>query len=245
MKALILAAGYGTRLGEVTKHSSKILLDIAGKPMINYIIEKIEELSEIDTIYIITNNKFYNDFVDWKENIHCLKPIEIINNLTNHNAEKRGTIGDLHYAIKEKNINDDLLVIGGDNLFSFTLEEMYIYFSKNQTTVLGVIDLKQEEKLANIYGVVETDENNKIIVFEEKPTKPKTTLAAMILYFLHKKHLDTVSSFLQKNIGERNGDLIKFLAEHNTILAFPFTDDWIDIGDKHELDKAREIYTHN
>lgn len=248
MKSIILAAGYGGILlnehkGSI-KNVAKALLSIADQPIINYIIEKIEELQDIDTIYIITNNQYYNDFVDWKETVSYTKNIEIINNLTNAPEEARGSVGEIQFAINEKKITDDILVIGSDNLFDFSLVEMQDYFNEKKATVLGVIDLQIKEKIANKYGVVETDKENKIIGFQEKPESPATTLTAMCLYFLTSKDLSSVGLFLQHHPAARNGDFIKYLSEQTMVYAFPFTDGWINISDAKELERASELYMH-
>ncbi|MBI3032102.1 hypothetical protein HYY69_01395 [Candidatus Woesearchaeota archaeon] len=247
MKALILSSNalkQSSNLDKQTKQTPIALTPIVDQPLINYLIEKIEELSAVDTIYIITNNKFYHDFVDWKETILSSKHIEIVNDMTNTPEEMCGAIGDVQFAITEKKITDDLLIIGGDNLFDFSLVEMQDYFNDKKATVLGVIDLQVKEKIANKYGVVETDKENKIIGFEEKPKSPATTLTAMCLYFLNSKDISSVALFLQHHPAGSNGDFIKYLAEQTPVYVFPFTDGWLGINDSNELEKARELYTH-
>ncbi len=251
MIALILAGKSIKSVGNNNNNDNKQailpLISIADQPLINYIIEKIEELPSIDTIYIITNNRYYNDFVDWKEGILSSKNIEIINNLTNTPEETRGAVADIQYIIDDKKITNDLLVIASDNLFDISLVEMLAYFNEKKASVLGVIDLQLKEKLAKKYGIVEINKENQIINFEEKPEQPKTSLAAMCIYFLAAKDLFRIKNFLQEkqeNIVKTNGDFIKYLASQTSVYVFPFTDGWMKISDEQDLEKARELYTH-
>ena len=123
MKSIILAAGYATRLYPLTENQPKPLLPVAGKPMLNYIMEKIEEVSDIDEVFVVTNNKFFLTFVQWKANNEdkFTKKITIVNDKTKTNEDRLGAIGDIHYVIDNMNIDEELLVIAGDNLFEFSL----------------------------------------------------------------------------------------------------------------------------
>lgn len=247
MKALILAGKHINSMNTNDKQGPLPLISIADQPLIDYIIEKIEELDIIDTIYIVTNNQNYHDFVDWKEGILCSKHIEIINNLTNTAEELRGALSVVQFTIDDKKITNDLLVIGSDNLFDISLVEMQAYFQEKKATILGVIDLQQKEKLAKKYGIVEINKENQIINFEEKPEQPKTSLAAMCIYFLAAKDLFRIKNFLQEkqeNLVKTNGDFIKYLAAKTSVYAFPFTDGWMKISDEQALENARDLHTH-
>src|SRR3989344_7417592 len=118
MQVILLAAGYSKRLYPLTENFPKPLLNIGGKPIIEHIINKIPNTSKI---HIITNNKFYNHFLSWKNKFKTDFEIEILNDGTMSNADRLGAIGDINFVIKNKNINDDLLILGGDQLFTFSL----------------------------------------------------------------------------------------------------------------------------
>ena len=117
MKAIILAAGYATRLGELTKNQPKALLKIKNKGIIDYICEQIDQIDEINDIYVISNEKFYNNFIEWSKNVNYKNNITILNDGSTTDENKLGAIGDIVFAIDEMKIDDDILVIAGDNLF--------------------------------------------------------------------------------------------------------------------------------
>ena len=128
MKALIPAAGYATRLHPLTKDTPKHLLEVRGKPILEHVIAKIEEIKEVDEIVVVTNEKFYKNFVEWKKGFSSRVPISIFNDGTTSNEDRLGQIGDIHFGIEKAKIDDDLLVIAGDNLFNFSLKEVHTNF---------------------------------------------------------------------------------------------------------------------
>src|SRR3989338_1932693 len=119
MDAIILAAGYAIRLQPLTEDTPKALLEVAGKPMMEHIVGKIEGL-KIGKIYIVANDKFYQNFLDWLHNLNARVPVEVINDGTKSNEDRLGAVGDLNFIIKNKNIMEDIIVIAGDNLFELS-----------------------------------------------------------------------------------------------------------------------------
>ena len=132
MDAIILAAGYATRLYPLTENTPKPLLNVAGKPIIEHIIKKLAAINEIDKIYIVTNNKFEQHFKNWLDDFDAQKPIEIINDGTKSNEDRLGALGDVHYAINSKNLENDFIVVAGDNLFEMSLEDLDNFFKKRK-----------------------------------------------------------------------------------------------------------------
>ena len=233
MKSIILAAGFGTRLEEITKNKSKCLLKINKKPIIERVVGKIKN----HDIYIITNNKFYDDFKKTLSN-----KIKLINDNTNTNDERLGAIGDLKFFIDKEKINKaDLLVIGRDNLFEFNIED-FLNYSKDKTCV-ALYDIKNIEK-AKRFGVVQLNDKNKIINFEEKPKIPKSTLVSTACY---KFKAEDITYYLNKYIKENNnkdnlGNFIKYLSMKKPVYGYIFKDKWFDIGTKESLKEAEEYY---
>ena len=158
MKAVILAAGYGTRLKELAINKSKPLIEIAGKPIIEHIIKKIEELDNIDEIYIITNNKFYHNFLNWEKHFKNKIAIKILNDGTNSNEEKLGAVGDFAFAVEKEHLNEDILLIAGDNLFKLSLKQMFTFFKEKNSTVIAGIRMSKDY-IAKRFGNIISDKN--------------------------------------------------------------------------------------
>lgn len=230
MKALILAAGYGTRLYPLTRDKPKPLLSVAGQPMIEHILRKIENIKEIDRIYVVTNEKFAGHFRDWKDTYTGEKEIKIINDATTSEVDKRGAIGDMQIVIEEEGLNDDLLVVAGDNLFEFNLEGFVNFFREKGTSV-GLYDFQDRETVKR-YSIVEMNENKRILHFQEKPSQPRTTLIAICLYLFPREKLNLISEYLKSgNDPDAPGFYIAWLQKREPVYGFVFKGKWYDIGD--------------
>ncbi|MCD5397481.1 nucleotidyltransferase family protein [candidate division NPL-UPA2 bacterium] len=241
MKALILAAGYGTRLYPLTKDKPKPLLPVASRPMIEHILEKIEEVEGVDKIYIVTNEKFAGHFRDWKDTYASRKEIKIINNATTSNDNKRGAIGDMQLVIEREKVDDDLLVIAGDNLFEFSLRDFTTFFREKGASI-AVRSLPDLEAVKR-YGIVKLDENKRIINFEEKPSQPTTTLVAICLYLFPKEKLNLISEYLKAgNNPDAPGFYIAWLCRREAVYGFVFAGKWYDIGDFKCYEEANREY---
>jgi len=240
MKAVILCAGYATRLYPLTLDKPKSLLEISGKPLLNYIIEKVEKINEIDEIFIVTNEKFFRDFEEWLEkcNGKFAKKIEIINDKTKTNETRIGGIGDLDFTIREKRIDEDLLVVLGDNLFDFDLNGIFSAFKKNNEVTVGVYDLKEKEQAKN-FGVLKI-KNQKLISFEEKPQNPKSTIVSTGIYLFPKKEIKTINDYMTTDKPKDGpGYFILDLLKKQEIRIFEFKGRWFDIGTKEVYEKIK------
>ncbi len=245
MKALILAAGYATRLYPLTQNRPKPLLEVGGKAIIDHIVEKIAAVSEIDTIYVVTNTRFYSSFKEWsihKKTSKLTKLIKIINDGTCTNDDRLGAVGDIHFVINQENIDDDLLVIAGDNLFGFSLSDFVRFFYKqDRASVVAFRDLKDPEKVRGKYGVGILEES-KVIGFEEKPLQPQSTLASTACYLFNKQDLPLVEKSINQGKADNPGDLVRFLTKYSTVHGFVFTEHWFDIGSFESLEEAKRVY---
>ncbi len=251
MKALILAAGYGTRLYPLTKEYPKPLLKIGKRPLINYILDKIEGLDDVSEITVVTNSKFISQFKKWEKSLKTKKRLRIIDDLTKDHSDKKGAIGDIDFVIDKAKVKEDLLVIGGDNLFADSLEE-FIFFAKAHKTspVIGVYRLKNISQ-ARQYGVVKLNTKNRIIDFKEKPKLPKSTLAAMCLYYFPKETLSLFKEYMQlenrsliayKRVdrSDATGFYIDWLRKKLAVYGFIFSGQWYDIGNYKFYKEAKE-----
>ena len=244
MKALILAAGYATRLYPLTKEYPKPLLVVENRPIINYIIDKLNKIDGIDEIIIVTNDKFISYFKKWAKGIDIAKTITLANDLTKNHSDKLGAIGDMDFVIDKEKINDDLLVVGGDNLFDSELDNFLRFVKRvGQSPVIGVYDIK-DKTAAKKYGIVETDPRKVIVNFEEKPENPRSTLAAMCVYYFPKSTLGFIKDYLWSKHDKRDatGFYIDWLRRKTTVYAFRFGGRWYDIGDHHFYDQAKKKF---
>lgn len=239
MKCVLLCAGYGTRLYPLTIDTPKSLLLIAGKPMIEHIFKKIEEVDDVDEILIVTNNKFFNEFRNWKRTYSFPKPIKIINDGTNFEDERLGAVGDIDFTIKKEKIEGDVLIIGGDNLFKFDLRKLFDFFKEKKASVVALYDISDKNIAAGKYGIVELDENNKITNLEEKPKKPKTSLVSTACYIFNKEDIKGLGESLVDGSKYDNlGDFIRWLIARKELYGLAFTEKWFDIGSKEQLKEA-------
>jgi len=244
MKALVLAAGYATRLYPLTKEYPKSLLAVGPKPIINYIIEKLEALDTIDEIIVVTNSKFFPIFRDWKRRLNSRIRLSIIDDLTKTNETRRGSVGDINFVINRKKIKDDFLVIGGDNLFDGGLED-FISFSKSLkgSPVIGVYDIGDKAN-AKHYGVIKLDRKKRVVDFQEKPQRPKSSLVGMCLYYFPRQRLKLIKKYLSSKIktSDASGSYIDWLKGEVPVYAFVFSGRWFDIGDFKYLNEAQKAF---
>lgn len=241
MDAIILAAGYATRLYPLTESMPKPLLSVAGKPIIEHIISKLDKINSVNKIYIVTNGRFEQHFKKWLAGFDAEKSIEIINDGTASNEDRLGALGDVHYVIVKKNLNDDLIVIAGDNLFELSLEDVANFFKKKKSSVIVLYDVKDLE-LAKHYGIVEV-ENNVIVHFEEKPVAPKSTLASTGIYLFSKKTIPLIKKYIaQGNNLDKTGSFIEWLHKREKVYSYITDKKWYDIGNIEQLEKADKCY---
>jgi glucose-1-phosphate thymidylyltransferase len=242
MKALILAAGYATRLYPLTKDRPKPLLSIAGKPILEYIMKKLERVEKIDSIYLVANQKFILDFQNWLANFQTKKRVKILNDGSMCDDDRLGAIGDIGFVLEKGKFDDDLLIIAGDNLFEFDLSRFIQFFQKKKSPCIALYDIKDREKARN-YGVVTIDENQRIVDFEEKPNQPSSTLIATCLYLFPKEDLNLISAYLkEKRSSDAPGFYIQWLVKREEVYGFVFKGKWYDIGSMESLKEADLYY---
>ena len=244
MKALILAAGYATRLYPLTKDYPKPLLKLGQRPVIDYLIEKLKDLDEIDEIIVVTNSKFISHFRRWAQGLKIQKQLTLVDDLTKTLSDRRGAIGDMNFVINKQRIKDDLVVIGGDNFFEGDLGDFSSFVkTKQKDPVIGVYNIKDEVH-AKKYGVVKLDGKNKLIGFQEKPKNPKSTLVAMCLYYFPRKRLGLVKEYLNKKAkkSDATGLYIDWLRKKCAVYGFVFGGCWYDIGDQKFYNEAKQDY---
>jgi glucose-1-phosphate thymidylyltransferase len=244
MKSIILAAGYATRMFPLTKEFPKPLLKVGARPIIEYILDKLEEVQRIDEIIVVTNSKFIAQFNAWAAQQKSSKRITVMDDLTSSIEDRRGAIGDMHFAVEHGKLSDDVLVVGGDNVFDGTLEELLGVAGRQKLSpVIGVHDIGNKE-LASNYGVVEVDQDNKVVDFVEKPSRPASTLVAMCLYYFPKERLGMIDEYVRdkQNKSDAAGFYIDWLRKKVPVYACVFGGRWFDIGDPAFYKEAGEQF---
>jgi glucose-1-phosphate thymidylyltransferase len=242
MKAIILAAGYATRLWPLTLDRPKPLLPVGGKPIIEHITAKLNRTTTLKEICIVTNSKFVDHFKDWRAGYKTKKGIKIIDDGMKTPDERRGSIGDTIFTIDKARIKTDILVIAGDNIFDFSLSDFLKTAKSNAPHAsIGLFDVN-DKKLAREYGIVSLHKDRIIESFQEKPEKPKSTLAAMCLYYFPKSKIELLKEYKkQGNPLDLAGSFIKWLSDREPVYGHVFKGQWLDIGDKKSLKKAQSV----
>ena len=244
MKVIILAAGYATRLYPLTLTQPKPLLPVAGKPMVEYVLDNLAPIGGIDRIYVVTNAKFAGHFQKWADNYRETKAklnFTIVNDGSTDDSNKLGAIGDINFVVTRENLSQSaLLVIAGDNLFTESLANFVERARKTDATV-AVYDVRDFEAIKK-YGNITVDAEGIITRFEEKPKKPQGTLAAIALYYYSPAVLSLVTTYLAAgNNPDQPGRFVQWLYTHKPVKTFEIKGNWLDIGSKETLEEADAI----
>lgn len=245
MKVIILAAGYATRLYPLTLTQPKPLLPVAGKPMVNHVLDNIAPVGGIDRVYVVTNAKFAGHFEKWADSYRAAKaPFDftIVNDGSTDDSNKLGAIGDLRLVLQRERVDDDVIVIAGDNLFSQSLADFGRICREKNAPVLGVYDVRRLDE-ARKYGVVDVDAEGRIARFVEKPPQPTSTLIGIALYYYPRAVLPLIEQYLAEgNNPDQPGRLIQWLYPKQPVYTWSVPGLWYDIGSKETLEEANRIF---
>lgn len=244
MKLIILAAGYATRLYPLTLNQPKPLLPVAGKPMMEHVLDNIATIETIDGAYVVTNAKFVKHFEDWagtyRPDLHF--SFTIVNDGSTDDSNKLGAIGDMNLVLTKYEINDDIIVIGGDNLFSNDLSDFGDYCDGKKAPVTGVYDVGDLEAIKK-YNAIEIDEENRITFFEEKPKEPKSTLTGIALYYYPSTALPLIYQYIAEgNNPDQPGRLVQWLYTRVPFYVWKVPGLWYDVGSIETLEEANRVF---
>ena len=241
MKAIILAAGYAQRLHPLTENKSKALLSLAGKPIISHIVESLHKINDIDEIFVVTNDKFYNDFAIWqeKEQFHN---VEIINDGTINEDNKLGAIGDIDFVIRQKDIDDDLFIIAGDSFFTFEIRDFYEFYLKVSSDSVCVAKLEDIELLRRFATAI-TNERGIITELVEKDPEPKSNLGVYAIYIYQKETVRKFSEYLNTgNSHDAPGYFLQWLYGKKDVYTYKICGEILDIGTLTSYKDAQERF---
>lgn len=249
MIALVLAAGYATRLYPLTLNTPKPLLTVGPKTMIDYIVDEIETIRDVNKIVVVTNHRFAGHFDEWAQKRlsedagnGISLPIEIIDDGTTDDSNKLGAIGDIQFVIDKLSIDEDLMIIAGDNLFTYKLSDMYDFFKTNGKDTLVAIHVESVEQLRKL-AVANLDEDGKVLSLAEKPKEPKSHTAIYATYMYLKETLPMIRQYLDEgNTPDAPGNFPSWLYTRKDVLAYRAPGICIDIGTPENYKDVCENY---
>lgn len=227
MKAVVLAGGYATRLWPITKHRPKMFLPVGESTVVDRIFEALEGDDRIEEVYVSTNERFAEEFEQYIADSDFEKPTLSVEDTTEE-SEKFGVVGALGQLVDREGIDDDLVVVAGDNLIGFDLTDFIDYFEGKGTAALAAYDVGDREK-AKSYGLVELDDD-RIVDFQEKPDEPKSTLVSIACYGFPAESLRFEEYLEGGNNPDEPGWFLQWLQSREAVHAFVFEEPWFDIG---------------
>jgi glucose-1-phosphate thymidylyltransferase len=233
MKAIILAAGYATRLRPLTENFPKPLLPVGGRPMVDWILERVEEVDDVDGIHVVTNARFAEDFQRWASD----RDIQIHDDGTTSNEDRLGAVGDIRFTVEQARLQGDhLLVIAGDNLFDYSLASYVDWWKGKGTASALAVRRVPDRELIKQYGVVTINEDDRITSIVEKPDEPQGDLAATATYLYHREHAAMLQEYLDGgNSPDAPGRFPEWLVHRAPVYGYAFEGLWMDIGDREQL----------
>ena len=245
MKAIILLAGYATRLYPLTKNMPKALLEVKGKTILDYIADELERINEINEIVLITNDRFYPNFLEWSQNTRekRSKKYTVVNDNTTDDTNKLGAVKDIWYAVDKLKIDEDIVVTAGDNLFTYDLKESYDIFARKR---IDLILAKRMTSLSDLrrMAVGVLDDNNIITDMEEKPEEPKSDIAFFATYFYLKETLPLLTQYLDEgNPPDAPGYFPSWLYKRKPVMAHLFDGECYDIGTFESYEDVKKNFT--
>jgi glucose-1-phosphate thymidylyltransferase len=234
VKALVLAAGYATRLSPLTDDFPKMLLPLAGRPMLDYLLDELREVDGLDEFHLVTNARFAPAFVEWAP-----EDVIVHDDGTTSNDDRLGAIGDIRFTVERADLEgDELLVVAGDNLIGYSVPDYVNFWRGKGGSAIALYECPDRE-LIKQYGVVELDADDKVVDFEEKPTEPKSDLAATAAYLYRPEHLGLLDDYLAEgNSPDAPGNYVQWLYRRVPVYGYRFSGDWLDIGDHEQLLEA-------
>jgi glucose-1-phosphate thymidylyltransferase len=242
VKAVILAAGYATRLYPLTLDRPKALLPVGGKPILEHLLDRLAEIRGLGEIHVVTNSRFAEAFRKWAG--RSGSDVRILDDGTVDEDTRLGAIGDLELAIRSEAIDDDLLVLAGDNLFTESFAPFAEFGREKGAPALGVYDVGDLAVVRGRYNAIELGGDDRVVFFEEKPERPTSTLTGIALYFYPRSSLPLVGRYLEEgNNADQPGRLVQWLYPRTPVYAWRVPGRWYDVGSEETLAEADRAFS--
>ena len=233
MIAVLLVAGYATRLYPLTVNTPKPLLPVAGRAMLDYIVDELDTLPDLNGICLISNHRFAGHFEDWAARRRLSSPsvpITVLYDGTTSDADKRGANGDIKFALDTLHIDEDVVIIAGDNLFTYRLKDMHDHFLKIYQDLLIAIHVPEKHQLQKL-AVATLDSDGKVLSMAEKPLEPESETAIFATYFYRRETLPLIRKYLDEgNTSDAPGNFPSLLYKRQDVYAYQADGTCIDIG---------------
>lgn len=246
MKAIILVAGYASRLYPLTLDKPKALLTLNGETLLDLLMKKIHKVPAIDEVILVSNEKFYNQFNDWKNNYSGDMKITVLNDGTTSNETRLGAIGDTEFAIEQLNIDDEIMLLVSDNYFTFSLKDYYDFYKSKNADCILVTEFDDLEYLGKNFACVKLGDNGQIIDMVEKPGGiPDTNIGAYASYIYTKDSVKLIKKYLDEgNNKDAPGYFPSWLYKQKPVYAYSFKGECYDIGTIEVYKKLNEMLSH-
>lgn len=255
MKALILAAGYATRLYPLTKNFPKPLLEVGEKTILDYLVDQIREIPGIDECHLVTNHRFYGHFRQWAKartaaarqagRAHTGVRLDILDDGTTSNEDRLGAVGDILFAVLKRQISDDLLVCAADNIFQFRLRDFVAAFRANPVAHICVREIEDPEDRRR-RGIATLDGDGRVVAFAEKPERPESHWGAPPLYIYPAATLGRIREYLAGGgTADAPGHFVEWLCRVEPVYAYKTRGAVLDIGNPESLEQARRAMEGN
>jgi glucose-1-phosphate thymidylyltransferase len=242
VKCALLAAGYATRLYPLTQNQPKALLDVGGRTILDRILEKVEEVETVDEILIVTNARFHGCFEEFMARRGSRKRIRCLNDGTYDNDRRLGALADLRLVVTEAPVDDDLMVLGADNLFDFGLSDFASFFHRVHADCITTHRINDVEALRRT-GVIELADDRRVLSFEEKPASPKSNFAVPPFYIYTRAALSLLDEYLDSGENpDAPGNFIPWLLLRRPVYAYEFSGRRYDIGSHESYAEAHRIF---
>lgn len=239
MKALILAAGYATRLHPLTLDRPKHLLEVGGHTILDRLLSQLP-LDELELVYVVTNARFADRFREW--GVMQEAAIEVIDDGTTSDDDKLGAIGDLELVIRDRGLDDDVVVAAGDSLFTERLDDFVRFGRDRSAAAIAVYEVERLDEMTRLSSVA-VDSDSRVVAMEEKPEQPTSKLAGIALYYYPRAVLPLVTEYLREgNNPDQPGRFVEWLYTRTPVYAWRVPGRWVDIGTPETLAEADRAF---